>query len=64
VYRIREGGIEQLTEDHSLLNDYKKLKKLTDKEVDNFREKHVLVRALGTDNDVQVDTPLRNRACW
>jgi protein phosphatase len=56
VYRIREGTIEQLTEDHSLLNDYMKLKKLTAEEVDNFREKHVLVRALGTDHDVQVDT--------
>jgi protein phosphatase len=56
VYRIRENGIEQLTEDHSLLNDYKRLKKLTDEELENFREKHVLVRALGTDNDVQVDT--------
>jgi serine/threonine protein phosphatase PrpC len=56
VYRIRDAGIEQLTEDHSLLNDYKKLKKLTDEEIDNFREKHVIVRALGTDNDVQVDT--------
>lgn len=55
VYRIRDGSIEQLTEDHSLLNDYRKLKKLTE-EVDNFREKHVIVRALGTDNDVQVDT--------
>ena len=24
VYRIRDGRIEQLTEDHSLLNDYSK----------------------------------------
>jgi PPM family protein phosphatase len=56
VYRIRDGGIEQLTEDHSLLNDYKRLKNLTDKEIDNFAEKHVIVRALGTDSDVQVDT--------
>jgi PPM family protein phosphatase len=56
VYRIRDGGIEQLTEDHSLLNDYKKLKKLTDEEIDKFPEKHVIVRALGTDNDVRVDT--------
>jgi protein phosphatase len=56
VYRIRDGGIVPLTEDHSLLNDYKKLKKLTDEEAHNFREKHVIVRALGTDDDVQVDT--------
>jgi protein phosphatase len=56
VYRIRDAGIEQLTEDHSLLNDYKKLKKLTDVEIENFPEKHVIVRALGTDNAVLVDT--------
>ncbi|HTA92286.1 MAG TPA: Stp1/IreP family PP2C-type Ser/Thr phosphatase [Polyangiaceae bacterium] len=56
VYRVRDTGIEQLTEDHSLLNDYKKLKKLTEEEIDNFPEKHVIVRALGTDSEVQVDT--------
>jgi protein phosphatase len=30
VYRLRNGGVEQLTVDHSLLNDCKKLKKPTD----------------------------------
>ena len=56
VYRIRDARIEQLTEDHSLLNDYKKLKKLTAEQIDHFPEKHVIVRALGTDSDVLVDT--------
>ena len=56
VYRIRNAGIEQLTEDHSLLNDFKKLKKLTDEEIQNFPEKHVIVRAVGADNDILVDT--------
>jgi serine/threonine protein phosphatase PrpC len=56
VYRIRDAGIEQLTEDHSLLNDYKKLRLLSAQEIDNFPDKHVIVRALGTDSEVQVDT--------
>ncbi len=33
VYRVRERAIEQLTEDHSLLNDYIKMKRLTAEEI-------------------------------
>jgi protein phosphatase len=56
VYRIREGQIEQLTEDHSLLNDYKKMKHLTPEEIANFPHKNVIVRALGMKDTVKVDT--------
>jgi serine/threonine protein phosphatase PrpC len=56
VYRIRDAGIEQLTEDHSLLNHFKRSQLLTAEQIDNFPEKHVIVRALGTDSDVEVDT--------
>ncbi len=55
-YRIREGHIEQLTEDHSLLNDYRKMKRLTDEEIANFPHKNVIVRALGMKDTVKVDT--------
>ena len=55
VYRIRQGKLEQLTEDHSLLNDYMKIKKLTQNEIDNFPHKNVIVRALGMKERVQVD---------
>ncbi len=54
-YRIREGQIEQLTEDHSLLNDYKKMKRLTEEEIANFPHKNVIVRALGMKDTVKVD---------
>jgi protein phosphatase len=47
VYRMREGKLEQLTEDHSLLNDYIKMKRLTPEEIANFPHKNVIVRALG-----------------
>jgi protein phosphatase len=58
VYRIRDGVIEQLTEDHSLLNDYIKMKKLSAAEVGNFQHKNVIVRALGMKESVQVDTQI------
>jgi protein phosphatase len=58
VYRLRGGAIEQLTEDHSLLNDYMKMKSMTQDEVDNFPHKNVIVRALGMKETVKVDAIL------
>lgn len=55
-YLIRDGAIEQLTEDHSLLNDYIKMKRLTPEEIANFPHKNVIVRALGMKETVKVDT--------
>ncbi len=55
-YRIRNGQIDQLTEDHSLLNDYKKVTKMTPEEEENFPHKNIIVRALGMKDDVLVDT--------
>ena len=56
VYRVRDGKMEQLTEDHSLLNDYIKMKRLTPEEIANFPHKNVIVRALGMKDTVKVDT--------
>ena len=55
VYFFRQGVLKQLTEDHSLLNDYLKAKKLTPEEIENFPHKNVIVRALGMRETVQVD---------
>jgi protein phosphatase len=56
IYRLRDGTIDLLTEDHSLLNDYKKMKRLTEEEIANFPHKNVIVRALGMKDTVKVDT--------
>jgi serine/threonine protein phosphatase PrpC len=58
IYRLRDGRLEQLTEDHSLLNDYIKMKRLTADEIANFPHKNVIVRALGMKDTVKVDTRL------
>ena len=55
VYFFREGTLRQVTEDHSLLNDYLKAKKLTPEEIEAFPHKNVIVRALGMKDTVTVD---------
>jgi serine/threonine protein phosphatase PrpC len=55
LYRRRDGVLEQITEDHSLLNDYIKMKHLTADEIAAFPHKNVIVRALGMKDTVQVD---------
>jgi protein phosphatase len=55
VYRYRETELTQLTEDHSLINDYIKMKRVTAEEAENWPHKNVIVRALGMKDSVQVD---------
>jgi protein phosphatase len=55
VYRMRDGRLTQLTEDHSLINDYIKMKRVTAEEAENWPHKNVIVRALGMKESVQVD---------
>ena len=55
VYFFRDNTLRQITEDHSLLNDYLKAKKLTPEEIEAFPHKNVIVRALGMKDTVNVD---------
>ena len=55
AYLIRDRKLEQLTEDHSLINDYIKMKHLSPEEIAAFPHKNVIVRALGMKASVQVD---------
>lgn len=54
-YRLRDGELIQLTEDHSLINDYIRMKRVTPEEAENWPHKNVIVRALGMKESVQVD---------
>ena len=55
-YRIRGGGIQQMTRDHSLLEDYKDAKpNMSEEEQRKFPHKNVITRALGMRETVQVD---------
>jgi serine/threonine protein phosphatase PrpC len=56
IYRIRGNQIKQITEDHSLLNDYIRMKRLKPEDADKFPHKNVIVRALGMKETVAIDT--------
>jgi serine/threonine protein phosphatase PrpC len=56
AYLIRDNSIEQLTEDHSLVNELMKSGKLSREEAETHPQRSVITRALGTDPDVDVDT--------
>ena len=54
-YRLRRQQLLQLTEDHSLLNDYRRMREMNGEELENFGYKNVVVRALGLTPNVFVD---------
>jgi PPM family protein phosphatase len=55
AYVVRDGRLEQLTEDHSLVNELLKSGKLSREEADVHPQRSVITRAVGTDPDVDVD---------
>jgi PPM family protein phosphatase len=56
AYLVRDGGLEQLTEDHSLVAELVRSGRLSPEEADSHPQRSVVTRALGTDPDVDVDT--------
>jgi protein phosphatase len=56
AYLIRDGVMEQLTEDHSLVAELMRSGKLSPEEAETHPQRSVITRALGTDPDVDVDT--------
>jgi protein phosphatase len=56
AYLIRDGSMEQLTEDHSLVGELMRSGKLSPEEAEIHPQRSVITRALGTDPDVDVDT--------
>ena len=55
AYRIRQGRLEQLTEDHSLVAELVRSGRLSQAEADVHPQRSVITRVLGTDPDVDVD---------
>jgi protein phosphatase len=55
VYLLRQGELEQLTTDHSLVRELVDEGQLSEAEADVHPHRHVLTRALGVDPEVTVD---------
>jgi serine/threonine protein phosphatase PrpC len=56
AYLVRDGSLEQLTDDHSLVGELLRSGKLSPEEAETHPQRSVITRALGTDPDVDVDT--------
>ena len=56
AYLVRGQEMEQITEDHSLVNELLKTGKLSPEEADTHPQRSVITRAVGTDPDVDVDS--------
>ncbi len=56
AYRIRDGVLEQLTDDHSLVGELVRSGRLSPEEAGSHPQRSVITRAVGTEPDVDVDT--------
>ena len=59
AYLIREGKIEQITEDHSLVNERVRAGLITEEEAKNHKLKNIITRSLGFMEDVEIDLGVR-----
>jgi protein phosphatase len=55
AYLVRDGELEQLTEDHSLVGELLRTGKLSAEEAESHPQRSMITRALGTDPNVDVD---------
>jgi serine/threonine protein phosphatase PrpC/tetratricopeptide (TPR) repeat protein len=68
IYKIENNRIEQLTNDHTQVEEMLREGLLTKEEAENYPSKSVLVRAVGVEEKVKVDLieniPLRSGQCF
>jgi serine/threonine protein phosphatase PrpC len=56
AYLLRDGALQRLSEDHSLVHELMRQGELSEAEAEHHPQRSVITRALGTDEEVQIDT--------
>jgi PPM family protein phosphatase len=56
AYRLRDGELEQITRDHSLVAELERSGQITPEAAEHHPQRSIITRALGPEPDVQVDT--------
>src|SRR6478752_6112021 len=56
IYMLRDGLLEQLTEDHTVYNELIKRKKMPREQVEQLAQKNAITRAVGVYEHVEPDT--------
>ncbi len=55
AYRLRDGKLEQLTRDHSLVEEMRRKGQLTDAQAEDHPQRSIITRALGPEPEVEPD---------
>ena len=55
VYLFRDNALQRITIDHSLVEEYLRMGKITQEEAKNFPQKNIILRALGQQKQVDVE---------
>ena len=55
LYRLRDGALEQLTRDHTVLAELLRSREVSDDDARNHPHRHVLTRAVGVGPEVEID---------
>jgi protein phosphatase len=55
LYRFRDGALERLTEDHTLVAELERQGKITQEEAGRHPQRSIITRALGAERDIEVD---------
>jgi serine/threonine protein phosphatase PrpC len=55
-YRMRDGELEQITRDHSLVAELERSGQITPEAAEHHPQRSIITRALGPEPDVEVDT--------
>ncbi len=56
AYRLREGELEQLTRDHSLVAELERTGQISPEAAEHHPQRSIITRALGPEPEVRVDT--------
>jgi len=56
IYLLRDGVLEQLTEDHTVRNELIKKRKMSKEQVEQIAQKNAITRAVGVYEHVEPDT--------
>jgi protein phosphatase len=56
AYRLRDGELEQVTRDHSLVAELERSGQITPEAAEHHPQRSIITRALGPEPDVEVDT--------
>jgi serine/threonine protein phosphatase PrpC len=55
AYRLRDGRLERLTRDHSLVEEMRRKGQITDAQAEDHPQRSIITRALGPEPEVEVD---------